>query len=85
MSLTGVRLISGPLSVVDEDGLKWKALFRMTATVAGVNDGGATVLVEGTTESEVRSLMAQAMADNANLNTSDVEAFTATDVIGGAI
>lgn len=86
MSLTGVRIISAPIVVQEVEGvLYFHGLFRLSALVNGVDTGEGNIPVEGTTESEVRSLMAQAQVENANLNSSNAEEFVATDVIGGAI
>lgn len=81
-----VRIIAQTVAMSDpETGPYYRTDYDFTEPVNGVNDGAViTPITEGLTESVFNALVAQAVADKANLDAATTQ-FTAAHVIGGGV
>jgi hypothetical protein len=90
MSLTGIKLVCETRIDLDESNNPiYRTDYKTTAPVqtpSGPHVGGGIVTSIGDlTESTFNLQMQQAIADEANLQSSNVEMFEAADVYGGRI
>jgi hypothetical protein len=90
MSTTGIKLLCETVLGFDSQNqpaylTEYKCSLPVQ-TPSGPHFGaGIVTLLDGLTETPFNALVAQAIADKANLETSNVENFTSDDVFGGRI
>ena len=90
MSTTGIKLLcQTTLGFDDQQQAAYLTEYKCSSPVqtpSGLHYGGGIVtLIDGLTESPFNALVAQSVAEKANLETSGVENFTSDDVFGGRI
>ena len=92
MSISGIKLLGAtviglhPVTNVPAYLTDYKCASPVTVPGGGLHYGGSVVtLVDDLTESTFNLQVQQAIADEANLQTSNVEQFVVTDVLGGRI
>lgn len=91
MSVSGIKLLCETRLGFDSDNQPaWLTDYRCTTPVTvpggGLHYGAGIVTpLDSLTETPFNAAVAAAVAAHANLETSDVEAFTADDVFGGRI
>ena len=86
MSLNNVKLVAITTTLIGPDSIPFfRTLYTLTTPIGGHDSGGIETPVEGLTETTFNLQMAQAVADRANLESSNLEQFIPSDVIGGRI
>lgn len=84
--MSNIKIAGKFRDALTENGVTvFRFLYTLSQPVGGVVDGGISVDLEGLTETEANALIQQSIADDANAQTSNVEAFTVNDVRGGRI
>jgi hypothetical protein len=75
-------VLSHPHVEVEDGAIEYCVGYRLTEAVGGVIDGEVGYEPpENATQEQILSYLCQMAADHANLQTENVEAFTAADVI----
>jgi hypothetical protein len=75
-------VLSHPHIEFEDDVIEYCVYYWLTAVVNGVSDGEVGYEpAENATQEQILSDLCQMAADHANLQTENVEAFTAADVI----
>jgi len=86
MSLSNIKIMAETKLLLNPDLVPiFRTNYKPILPVGGHTDGEVETFVEGHTETSFNLWMAQACADRCNLESSNLEEFVATDVIGGRI
>jgi len=86
MSISGSKALCDTQVGLNSQGVAvYQTLYTLTIGINGHINGGVETLAEGLVESVFNLAVQQAVADKVNQETTNADAFEASDVFGGRI